>query len=78
MLNGNLGVTKSMMTGMLPAPNTKALQVHLSLLELTDSTNRAQGFALLPVVWSTGATIGQVLSLRHPELLLILLRLAGL
>ncbi|CCM04325.1 uncharacterized protein FIBRA_06496 [Fibroporia radiculosa] len=26
--------------------------------ELTDSTNMAQGFALMPVVWSAGATIG--------------------
>ena len=28
--------------------------------ELTDSTNRAQGFALLPAVWCLGATIGFV------------------
>jgi MFS family permease len=26
--------------------------------ELTDSTNSAQGFALIPIVWSVGATIG--------------------
>ncbi|KAF9815816.1 hypothetical protein IEO21_04328 [Rhodonia placenta] len=26
--------------------------------ELTDSTNMAQGFALMPVVWSAGATVG--------------------
>jgi hypothetical protein len=26
--------------------------------ELTDSTNIAQGMALMPVVWSTGATVG--------------------
>jgi len=26
--------------------------------ELTDSTNRAEGFALVPVVWGFGATIG--------------------
>ncbi|KAI0346590.1 MFS general substrate transporter [Trametopsis cervina] len=43
MLNGNLGVIKSMMT------------------ELTDSTNRAQGFALMPVVWSTGTTVGPLI-----------------
>ncbi|KAH9939493.1 MFS general substrate transporter [Amylocystis lapponica] len=40
MLNGNIGVIKSMMG------------------ELTDSTNMAQGFSLMPVVWSAGATIG--------------------
>jgi hypothetical protein len=28
--------------------------------ELTDSTNIAQGMALMPVVWSTGATVGYV------------------
>jgi len=26
--------------------------------ELTDSTNRAEGFALMPVVWASGATLG--------------------
>ncbi|KAK7052002.1 MFS general substrate transporter [Favolaschia claudopus] len=39
-LNGNVGVVKSMMG------------------ELTDSTNIAQGMALMPVVWSSGATVG--------------------
>jgi hypothetical protein len=28
--------------------------------ELTDSTNRAQGYALLPAVWCFGGTIGFV------------------
>jgi len=28
--------------------------------ELTDSTNRAEGFALMPVVWGFGATVGYV------------------
>ena len=28
--------------------------------DLTDSTNRAQGYALLPAVWCFGATIGFV------------------
>ena len=40
LLNGNVGVIKSMMG------------------ELTDSSNIAQGMALMPVVWSTGATVG--------------------
>ncbi|KAG6849101.1 hypothetical protein H0H93_011277, partial [Arthromyces matolae] len=26
--------------------------------ELTDSTNRAEGFAYMPIVWATGATLG--------------------
>ncbi|TFK62044.1 MFS general substrate transporter [Pluteus cervinus] len=29
--------------------------------ELTDSSNRAEGFALMPVVWATGATFGPLL-----------------
>lgn len=40
LLNGNVGVIKSMMG------------------ELSDSTNIAQVMALMPVVWSTGATVG--------------------
>jgi hypothetical protein len=28
--------------------------------EITDSTNRAQGFSLMPVVWGFGATMGYV------------------
>lgn len=39
-LNGNTGVTKSMMA------------------EITDPTNRAKGFAFLPMIWSLGATLG--------------------
>ena len=57
LLNGNVGVIKSMMG------------------ELTDSSNIAQGMALMPVVWSTGATVGYVSShftkkncnLTHPN-----------
>jgi hypothetical protein len=30
--------------------------------ELTDSTNIAQGMALMPVIWSTGATLGSITS----------------
>ncbi|KAI0368602.1 MFS general substrate transporter [Pilatotrama ljubarskyi] len=43
MLNGNIGVIKSMMA------------------ELTDSTNMAQGFAFMPVMWSIGGTIGPLI-----------------
>ncbi|KAF8150913.1 major facilitator superfamily domain-containing protein [Crassisporium funariophilum] len=37
--------------------------------ELTDSTNRAEGFALMPVVWGFGATMGPLIggSLSHPH-----------
>jgi len=30
--------------------------------ELTDTTNRAEGFSLMPVVWGFGATMGWVLT----------------
>ncbi|KAJ7098561.1 member of major facilitator superfamily multidrug-resistance, DHA1 sub-family [Mycena belliarum] len=43
LLNGNVGVIKSMMG------------------ELTDETNIAQGMALMPVVWSTGAIVGPMI-----------------
>ncbi|KAI0270439.1 MFS general substrate transporter [Gloeopeniophorella convolvens] len=39
-LNGNIGVTKSMVA------------------ELTDESNMAQGFSLLPMAWALGATVG--------------------
>jgi hypothetical protein len=45
MLNGNIGVMKSM------------------LAELTDETNMARGFSLIPVIWAVGGTIGFVTSL---------------
>lgn len=37
--------------------------------ELTDSTNMAQGFSLMPVAWSLGATIGPMIggALEHPQ-----------
>ncbi|KAI0329292.1 MFS general substrate transporter [Cubamyces sp. BRFM 1775] len=42
-LNGNIGVTKSMMA------------------EITDHTNRARGFAFLPMIWAVGGTLGPVI-----------------
>ena len=42
LLNGNIGVLKSM------------------LGEITDDTNIAEGVAFLPIVWSSGSTIGYV------------------
>ena len=47
-LNGNIGVTKSMMA------------------EITDASNRARGFAYLPMVWALGSTLGCVLAPRCP------------
>ncbi|CAE7170305.1 unnamed protein product [Rhizoctonia solani] len=42
------------------------------VVELTDETNQAQAFAFLPIVWSTGATLGPFLggTLSHPAKLL--------
>jgi len=50
-LNGNIGITKSVMG------------------ELTDATNRAQGFALLPMTWSIGIMFGPAIggSLARPQ-----------
>ncbi|KAI0350014.1 MFS general substrate transporter [Trametes cingulata] len=42
-LNGNIGVTKSMMA------------------EITDNTNRARGFAFLPMIWAVGGTLGPII-----------------
>lgn len=53
-LNGNIGVTKSMMG------------------EITDSTNMAQGFAFLPVVWCIGMTLGCVEAPRLSSLVHVL------
>jgi hypothetical protein len=53
MLNGNVGVMKSMMA------------------EITDETNMARGFALIPVVWAVGGTIGFGISLPSFVLSLI-------
>ncbi|CUA78546.1 Protein ZINC INDUCED FACILITATOR-LIKE 1 [Rhizoctonia solani] len=38
------------------------------VVELTDETNQAQAFAFLPIVWSTGSTLGPFLggTLSHP------------
>ncbi|KAN0119048.1 major facilitator superfamily [Russula decolorans] len=51
MLNGNIGVIKSM------------------LAELTDETNMARGFSLIPVIWALGGTIGPLIGgvLSRPQ-----------
>ncbi|KAJ7352327.1 major facilitator superfamily domain-containing protein [Mycena albidolilacea] len=43
LLNGNIGVMKSVMG------------------DLTDRSNRAEGFAYLPIVWSIGASVGPLI-----------------
>ncbi|KAH8993669.1 MFS general substrate transporter [Lactarius deliciosus] len=53
MLNGNIGVMKSMMA------------------ELTDETNMARGFSLIPVTWAIGSTMGFSISLLYSVLWLI-------
>ncbi|CAE6485211.1 unnamed protein product [Rhizoctonia solani] len=42
------------------------------VVELTDETNQAQAFAFLPIIWSTGSTLGPFLggTLSHPAKLL--------
>ncbi|KAJ1311927.1 hypothetical protein OPQ81_010387 [Rhizoctonia solani] len=42
------------------------------VVELTDETNQAQAFAFLPIVWSTGSTLGPFIggTLSHPAKLL--------
>jgi MFS family permease len=51
MLNGNIGVLKTMMA------------------ELTDSTNMAQGFALIQIFWRVGTFVGPLMGglLAHPQ-----------
>ena len=59
MLNGNIGVMKSMMA------------------ELTDETNMARGFSLIPVTWAVGGTIGFSTS-SFPFILWLIYEPAGL
>ncbi|KAH9963061.1 major facilitator superfamily domain-containing protein [Russula compacta] len=51
MLNGNIGVIKSM------------------LAELTDESNMARGFSLIPVIWALGGTLGPLIGgvLSRPQ-----------
>jgi hypothetical protein len=58
LLNGNIG--KHIPPSVIPVPhNLNKIGVTKSVIgELTDSTNRAQAFALMPMVWASGTTIG--------------------
>lgn len=59
MLNGNIGVMKSMMGGQLHEAFAEYIMTsEHDHIELTDSTNIAQGFSLMPIMWSAGMTIG--------------------
>lgn len=42
--------------------------------ELTDPSNRAEGFALMPVVWGFGATVGSVPQKSHLSLTYMLIQ----
>ncbi|CAE6442038.1 unnamed protein product [Rhizoctonia solani] len=50
------------------ALNGNAAVAKSMVVELTDETNQAQAFAFLPIVWSTGSTLGPFLggTLSHP------------
>ncbi|KAH7345486.1 major facilitator superfamily domain-containing protein [Rhizoctonia solani] len=54
------------------ALNGNAAVAKSMVVELTDETNQAQAFAFLPIVWSTGSTLGPFLggTLSHPAKLL--------
>ncbi|KAI0703802.1 MFS general substrate transporter [Cytidiella melzeri] len=60
------GLSKTFLSLVLSRCLVGALNGNLGVIksmmaELTDSTNRAQGFALMPVVWSTGNTVGPLI-----------------
>ncbi len=59
LLNGNTGVMKSMMGGMYYDLYFRLLLAD-NATEITDSTNLAQAFSLLPIVWCVGATLAYV------------------
>lgn len=61
LLNGNIG--KKNHRRHSPQESKRALHHFLGVMkstigDLTDSSNRAEGVSMLPVVWSLGATIG--------------------
>jgi len=64
-LNGNIGMLY-WGNARSPGLTVSVSGVMKSVMgELTDSSNRAEGFALLPVVWSAGGTLGYIKS-NHP------------
>ncbi|KAG1736558.1 major facilitator superfamily domain-containing protein [Suillus lakei] len=68
------GLSRSLLALILSRCITGALNGNTGVMksmmgELTDSTNMAQGFSLMPVAWSLGATIGPMIGgvLEHPQ-----------
>ncbi|KAG1738420.1 MFS transporter [Suillus paluster] len=68
------GLSKTLLGLILSRCITGALNGNIGVIksmlgELTDSTNMAQGFALMPIAWSLGATIGPMIggTLEHPQ-----------
>ncbi|KAG0699248.1 MFS transporter [Suillus ampliporus] len=68
------GLSKTLFGLILSRCITGALNGNIGVMksmmgELTDSTNMAQGFALMPIAWSLGATIGPMIggTLEHPQ-----------
>ncbi|KAG2075426.1 MFS general substrate transporter [Suillus decipiens] len=68
------GLSRTLLGLILSRCITGALNGNIGVMksmmgELTDSTNMAQGFALMPVAWSLGATIGPMIggTLQHPQ-----------
>lgn len=56
MLNGNVGVMKSMIAGRWTI--VSRFKFTQASAELTDSSNIARGLSMMPIAWSVGATIG--------------------
>lgn len=57
MLNGNIGInTDFLRHNFLLKAGTGVMKSVMG--ELTDPSNRADGFALIPIVWATGTTLG--------------------
>lgn len=72
LLNGNVGVMKSMMAELTDSTNiAQGLPIiHNSSAELTLTTYKIKGFSLIPITWSIGATIGYGRSFNFSDLML--------
>jgi MFS family permease len=68
------GLSRTLLGLILSRCITGALNGNIGVMksmmgELTDSTNMAQGFSLMPIAWSLGATLGPVIggALEYPQ-----------
>ncbi|KAG1770919.1 major facilitator superfamily domain-containing protein [Suillus occidentalis] len=68
------GLSRTLLGLILSRCITGALNGNIGVMksmmgELTDSTNMAQGFSLMPIAWSLGATLGPMIggALEHPQ-----------